>query len=266
MADTKNTVSTTATQHLAELQKNATIGSGGFGAGSYGSDLQSAFTDPVSGQQVSGMGFVPLANGKTKTISDLILGARNPKNLAKIRSQLVQYGLIGKNVKSATSVQSAWQNVVINASTSQMDPTEWMKQAKAGGFGQDTATTAPNLPERQIYKYTEADRQKWIDDASQALRGQAITEEDKSQKWYQDLKASIDKMIEVGTVSTTNKVYNPKTKKTENKVVTVPGFSQEQAAATAEKAIRAATPQDVARQDRVGFTDWMFKQLGGANG
>jgi hypothetical protein len=50
-----------------------------------------------------------------------------------------------------------------------------------------------------------------IDDVSQTLRGQGITEADKSAKWYKDLKKSIDNMISTGTVSTSKKVKNPKT-------------------------------------------------------
>ena len=254
MADTPN-------QHLADLQKMSTPASG-MGAGSYGADLNSAFTDQVSGQQVSGMGFVPMSDGTTKSISELILGARNPKNLGKIRSQLIQYGLIGKNVKSTASIQSAWQQVVINASTSQIDPFDWMKQARGAGFGQDTSAAA-NLPNRQIYQYTEADRQKMIDDVSQTLRGQTITEEDKQSKWYKDLRKSIDNMINTGAVTTTKDVFNPKTKQTETKSITTPGFSQEQAAVATEAAIRKATPEDVARKERVDFTSWMISSLGG---
>ena len=126
-----------------------------------------------------------------------------------------------------------------------------------------TGSGTSNLPSRQVYQYKEADRQKWIDDVSQNLRGQSITEEDKKAQWYKDLQKSIDNMIKTGTVTTTSKVVNPVTKKLENKSVTVPGFSQDAATTAAEAAIRKATPEDVARQERVGFTDWMFKQLGG---
>jgi len=258
MADTPN-------QHLAELKSKERTTTG-FGAGSYGSDLQSAFVDPVSGQQVSGMGFVPLSDGTTKTIGDLILGARQPKNLAKIRSALIANGLIGKTVKSIGSVQSAWQQVVIGASTAQIDPYVYMSQLRAGGFGQDTTDAAKNLPQRQIYQYTEADRQKIVDDVSQTVRGQGITEEDKKAQWYKDLQNSITNMINTGTVTTTKEVKNAKTGKLESKSITTPSFSQEKASAVAEQAIRKAAPEAVARQERVGFTDWMFKALGGANG
>ena len=126
-----------------------------------------------------------------------------------------------------------------------------------------TGTSAGNLPSRSIYQYTEADRIKMLDDVSQTLRGQGITEEDKSAKWYKDLKKSIDNMISTGTVSTSKKVKNPKTGQLEVQTVSTPGFSQEQVAATAEKAIRKATPEDVARKERVDFTSWMFSTLGG---
>jgi hypothetical protein len=109
-----------------------------------------------------------------------------------------------------------------------------------------TGSGASNLPSRNVYKYTEADRVKIIDDVSQTLRGQGVTNEDKQAQWYKDLRKSIDNMINTGTLSTTQKVKNPKTGVLEVKTV--------------------ATPEDVARQDRVGFTNWMFGQLGGANG
>ena len=135
--------------------------------------------------------------------------------------------------------------------------------AKRGGGEDGLGLTKADLPSRQIYQYTDADKQKMIDDVSVTLRGQGITDADKSAKWYKDLKKSIDNMISTGTLSTTKDVFNPITKKMERKIITTPGFSQEQAAATAEKAIRQATPEDVARKERVDFTGWLFETLGG---
>lgn len=138
--------------------------------------------------------------------------------------------------------------------------------ARSGGGEDGLGLTKADLPSRQIYQYTEADRQKMIDDVSITLRGQGITDADKSAKWYKDLKKSIDNMISTGTLSTTKDVFNPKTGKMEKQITSTPGFSQEQAAATAEKAIRKATPEDVARKERVDFTSWMLGTLGGSNG
>lgn len=126
-----------------------------------------------------------------------------------------------------------------------------------------SGTGASNLPSRNIYQYTEADKIAMLNEVSQTLRGQDITPEDQSAKWYKDLKKSLDNMISTGTLSTTKKVTNPKTGKLEIQTVQTPGFSKEQIAATAEKAIRKATPEEVARKERVDFTGWLFQTLGG---
>ena len=130
-------------------------------------------------------------------------------------------------------------------------------------YQEPTGTGASNLPSRSIYQYTEADKVAMLNEVSQTLRGQDITPEDRSAKWYKDLKKSLDSMISTGTVSTTKKVKNPKTGQLEMQTVQTPGFSKEQIAVTAEKAIRKATPEDVARKERVDFTGWLFETLGG---
>jgi hypothetical protein len=127
----------------------------------------------------------------------------------------------------------------------------------------ESGTGTANLPSRNIYQYTEADKISMLNEVSQSLRGQDITEEDKSAKWYKDLKKSIDNMISTGTLSTSKKVTNPKTGKLEVQTVQTPGFSKEQLAVSAEKAIRKATPEEVARKERVDFTGWLFDSLGG---
>ena len=142
----------------------------------------------------------------------------------------------------------------------------YARLATSGGGEDGLGLTKKDLPSRQIYEYTEADKQKMIDDVSITLRGQGINETDKAAKWYKDLKNSIDNMISTGTLSTTKDVFNPITKKMESRTISTPGFSQEKAAATVEKAIRKATPEDVARKERVDFTSWMFGTLGGSNG
>lgn len=129
-----------------------------------------------------------------------------------------------------------------------------------------TGDGAPNIPSRSIYQYTDADRQKMIDDVSVTLRGQGITEADKAADWYKGLRKSIDKMISTGTLQSSKKVRNPKTGQLETQIISTPGFSKEEAAATAEKAIRKATPEDVARKERVDFTGWLFNTLGGSSG
>jgi hypothetical protein len=198
------------------------------------------------------------------------LSKTNPKAYNSIKS-LVK-AASGKTINDPNTL-GAWVGRLAENIFSSTDPIvktmsieDFLRSTAKTANIADAAAKAAALPQRQIYKYTEADRQKMIDDVSLTLRGQATTSEDKAQKWYKDLKASIDSMINTGAVTTTQKVVNPLTNKLENKSVTTPAFSTEKVAATAEKAIRAATPEDVERKERVEFTNWMFKTLGGANG
>ena len=126
-------------------------------AGSYGTgQLDTAFTDTTTGGVVAGTGVVPTKGGP-KTIGQLIAESKNPKNLAAIRNNLLKYGLISKGTKSLTSIQNAWLQVLIGSSTSQLDPEDYMKQLKAGGFGPDVGATGPSTTQYpSIYSDTQA--------------------------------------------------------------------------------------------------------------
>jgi hypothetical protein len=181
------------------------------------------------------------------------------------------YGLkLPTNGKYSKELKDAYVRALTDNYTRSLDFNQKTSLAEflviAQNEGSYKGAGGAKIPSRNIYQYTEADRQKMIDDVSVTLRGQGITDADKSAKWYKDLKKSIDNMISTGTVSTSKKVKNPKTGQLETQLISTPGFSQEQAASVAEKAIRKATPEDVARKERVDFTSWMFGTLGGSNG
>jgi hypothetical protein len=195
------------------------------------------------------------------------LSKSNPKAYNSIKS-LVK-AASGKNINDPNTL-GAWVSRLAENIFYSTDPIvktmsieDFLRSTAKTANIADAAAKAASLPQREIYDKTEADRLAMINKVSQSLRGQDITEEDKTQKWYIDLKTSIDKMIDTGSVRTTSKKFNPKTGKTESVAITTPGYSEEQVAATAEKAIRKATPEDVARKERVDFTSWMFSTLGG---
>jgi hypothetical protein len=191
----------------------------------------------------------------------------NPKDRLALSKLLKDAGYLRTatskyNKKLADAYTSAAQEAATEAQRTGR-PTLTLRDFLVENVQAPTGTGAGNIPSRSIYQYTEADRIKMIDDVSQTLRGQGVTDADKSAKWYKDLKKSIDNMIATGTVSTSKKVKNPKTGQLETQTISTPGFSQEQVATVAEKAIRKATPEDVARKERVDFTSWMFSALGG---
>lgn len=224
--------------------------------GSYGADsLTNAFTDPTTGGQVAGTGLIPISGGGYKSISDLVLQARNPKNLSKIRNSLLANGLISKGTKSITTIQNTWLQVLIGAQSSQVDPFDYMKQLKAGGFG--TNVTAENLPTKQIYRYTTQQVSDMVDESAQNLVGRALNEDDKKQTWYKDLTKSINKMIEAGTVTKTV------TKGGMKVVETTPGITKEGIGKAAQQAITTNLVDDVDRKRRSDFATWLFDKIGG---
>jgi hypothetical protein len=244
-----------ARQSVVQTWKNSGLPASGSTVSPGASNNNPGFKGGQGGFVVTDQYAVEALNMNPKerlAISKLLVGARY------LRKPTSKY-----NKTFADALIQASQDFAVEATrTGRPDLT--IRNFLIENYQEPTGTGASNLPSRSIYQYTEADRQKMIDDVSQTLRGQGITEEDKSAKWYKDLKASIDKMIATGTVSTSNKV---KTKKgLEVQTVSTPGFSQEQAAVVAEQAIRKAAPEDVARKERVDFTSWMFGTLGGSNG
>jgi hypothetical protein len=189
---------------------------------------------------------------KRLELSKLLVGARYLKKPTSKYNQIFAQALI-----------DASRDFSVEATRSGR-PTLTIRDFLTENYQAPTGTGgASNLPSRSIYQYTEADKVAMLNEVSQSLRGQDITEADKSAKWYKDLKKSVDNMISTGTLSTTKKVKNPKTGKLEVQTVQTPGFSKEQIATTAEKAIRKASPGEVARKERVDFTGWLFDTLGG---
>ena len=132
-------------------------------AGSYGTPLNNAYTDstgklgetvqdPNTGVQVATARTIPTPQGP-KTIAQLIKESRDPKNLAAIRNAMIANGIISKNTKSISSIQNSWLQVLIGSATSQKDPATYMKELKAGGFGENVAATGP-LEQRYVKTYT----------------------------------------------------------------------------------------------------------------
>lgn len=130
---------------------------GGYGgaSGAFGDTV----VDPVTGQSIQGTLTVPTKEG-VKSLTDLVMAARDPKQLGKIRSALIANGLLTKGTRSLTTIQNAYTNVLAGAATAQMDPFDYMAQLKAQGFGQDVAA-APE-PYGQSVVYTPEKAQSFV--------------------------------------------------------------------------------------------------------
>ena len=106
-------------------------------------DTGNTVTDPQTGQTVSATLIIPTKQGN-KTISELLIAARDPAKLGKIRTELINNGIISKGTRAISSIQSAYVQVLIGSATSKMDPSDYMVAAKKAGFGQDIAASGPS--------------------------------------------------------------------------------------------------------------------------
>ena len=153
--------------------KDGATNPGGYGgaSGAFGDTL----VDPVTGQSIQGTLTVPTKEG-VKSLTDLVIAARDPKQLGKIRSALIANGLLTKGTRSLTTIQNTYTNVLAGAATAQMDPFDYMAKLKAQGFGQDVAA-APE-PYGQSVVYTPEKAQSFVTNVlSNLLHRQPTAEE-----------------------------------------------------------------------------------------
>lgn len=124
--------------------------------------------------------------------------------------------------------------------------------------GLDTPA-APNYPTRQIYKYGDDAIAKLVDSAYESQYGRTATEEEKQAKI-----ASIRKELEVGTLSTTKQVKNPKTGKMENVVTQQQqGLTTAEATTKLEEQLKASNPEAYQRNKALEFNSALQKILAG---
>lgn len=125
--------------------------------------------------------------------------------------------------------------------------------------GLDGTGAAPNIPTRQVYKYSDESIGALINSAYQDKFGRDATDEEKAAK-----TASIRKELEVGTVSTTKKVKNPKTGKMENVVTQEQqGLTPELATKKLEEQLQASNPEAYQRNKALAFNSEVNKLMAG---
>lgn len=240
---------------LDNLVSNVTGGGGTQdipGSMVYLGNLGGGTTKYPSGQtQTFGSDFTTIAKA-----TELYLN--NPK-LQKRWSQILnKYGFDADPLRAKTlwdiSVAGASEWYTQSNNQQKITPEEYI------GWYSRGQKKKPNLPTRQIYNYTPEEIGALINKSAESVLGRTITDEDKSEDWYQDINNAISKMVSKGTVT------KVETKGGERVVTQTPGFSTEKAAATIEKKLREASPEDVARKERTDFASFLFGEIGKKRG
>lgn len=116
-----------------------------------------------------------------------------------------------------------------------------------------------NFPQRSIPSYDQNAIKSWIDGIYEKNLGRKATAQE-----LQDRFDEVKPLLEYGTLTTTSKKYNPATGKTEIVTKTDTGFNQAAEEKTIEEKLKLLNPDDYDRQQRIGFADWLSKNVQGA--
>ncbi len=127
------------------------------------------------------------------------------------------------------------------------------------GIGKEAAGTAPNLPSRQIYKYRDEDIDSIINDTYEAALMRKPSPEELEKQ-----RNIARKKLEMGTLSTTKQVKNPKTGKLENVIVQTPGSSTEEVKTDIQTQLEKMNPDEIDRKKRIDFSSWLTQNAAGA--
>lgn len=125
------------------------------------------------------------------------------------------------------------------------------------GLGKEAA--APNYPSRNVYKYTDDDIDLLINNVYQTKLMRVPTEQELA-----DERKKIRPQLEVGTLSTTKNVRNPRTGKMETVTVQEGGPTKEAIATDVGKQLELLNPDEVDRTARINFSDWLSQNVQGA--
>jgi hypothetical protein len=121
---------------------------------------------------------------------------------------------------------------------------------------------APRVPSRSIYQYSPEQLDAKANEIAQDIAGKAITEADRSANWYKNLMSSLNEMVMQGTVTTTQKVRNPKTGKMENVTIQKPEVTTEAITQKISSAIKEADPASIQRKQDLDIENWFLSMRG----
>jgi hypothetical protein len=116
-----------------------------------------------------------------------------------------------------------------------------------------------NLPQRAIGSYDPNAIKSWIDGIYLNTLGRAATKEELDTR-FEEVKP----LLEYGTLTTSKKEFNEATGQTELVTRSEKGFDQAAEEQTIEDKLKLLNPDDFDRQQRIGFAEWLSKNVAGA--
>ena len=183
-----------------------------------------------------------------------------PEQLSVIYKLIKQRGYSPK--KSIEDVRKLLTDdgTLINLASRSTDYNSFIKNLEKDllpGVGEEDA--AKNIPTRSISEQRPEVLENLVDTWYKQVLSRPASKEEKAARL-----AEMQAEIAQGTVTTSQKVKNPKTGKMETVVKSTPGFSQASSEARITEQLKALNPDDFDRAKRVEFSSWISQNVAGA--
>jgi hypothetical protein len=196
-------------------------------------------------------------DGTTIGAGDELFDSFNQAQKRQIQSIMGKLGYKSQGINELKTLLAAWYPTVYDAATNFAQL--YTSLASDLLVSDIDADKDKNLPQRAIGAYDPTAIKGWIDGIYLSTLGRAATEQELNTR-FEEVKP----LLESGTLTTSKKQYNKDTKQTELVTRTEKEFDQAGQQATIEEQLKLLNPDDFDRQQRIGFSDWLSKNVAGA--
>ena len=196
-------------------------------------------------------------DGTTIGAGDELFDSFNQAQKRQIQSIMGKLGYKSQGINELKTLLATWYPTIYDSVTnfSQL----YTSLASDLLVSDIDADKDKNLPQRAIGAYDPTAIKGWIDGIYLSTLGRAATEQELNTR-FEEVKP----LLESGTLTTSKKQYNKDTKQTELVTRTEKEFDQAGQQATIEEQLKLLNPDDFDRQQRIGFSDWLSKNVAGA--
>lgn len=175
---------------------------------------------------------------------------------AQKRALAAQLKLMGKgSIKSASDLKLTLE-AMTDVTGSYTTFNQLMSSLKSDYIGAQDST--PNIPTRTIAQYDDEVIGKIVDNVWEDKAGMLPSPEERAAQI-----AKVKGKFAEGTLTTSKKVFNKKTKQYENVTTSTPGYSQAQAQIDIENELKKSNPDGYNTKKALDFTDLITSTMRG---
>lgn len=194
-------------------------------------------------------------DGTTIGAGDSLFDSFNRAQKKQIQSIMGKLGYKSQGINELKTLLATWYPTVYDSVTNFAQ----LYTSLASDLLVSDIDKDKNLPQRSIGSYDPTAIKSWIDGIYVSTLGRAATKEELDTRFNE-----VKPLLEAGTLTTSKKEFNKATGQTELVTRTDKSFDQPGVEQTIEEKLKLLNPDDYDRQQRIGFSDWLSKNVAGA--